>query len=201
MLSGLLPLLSTFLFLFIASCTPGPNNMMLLSSGINFGFRKSLPLAIGIITGVSLLAICIGLGLLQLIQQVPSALRFIKILGLFFTFYLAYRIVSSRSLKKADTNTPITFFQAMIFQFVNPKSWTVFITAFIAFQKSMEAPLWSLAIMFSALCAATAILSLSMWLSLGVQAARFLKTDRHFMIFNWTMAILLLGLMLPILLS
>ncbi|MCB8829109.1 LysE family translocator, partial [Escherichia coli] len=110
--------------------TPGPNNLMLLASGVNFGFRRTIPHMLGIGSGFFSLLIGVGLGLGALIQTIPLVYTILKFAGGAYLVYLAYKIATSRSLGTVDSNArPMTFLEAAAFQWVNPKAWVMAVTA------------------------------------------------------------------------
>ena len=124
-------LLAFILFAFVTSVTPGPNNMMLLASGVNFGIRRSLPHMLGISLGFMLLVAAVGLGLGQLFEQFPPLYTVLRYGGAAYLLYLAWKIAGSGA-PDADgkaTGKPFTFLQAAAFQWVNPKAWIMAIGA------------------------------------------------------------------------
>ena len=127
-----LELLSALLvFCFVSSITPGPNNFMLLASGVNFGFRRSLPHLAGVAIGFLWLILAVGFGLGTLLTLFPPLHLGLKIAGGAYLLYLAWKIASARTLSDGKTAAarPMTFFQAVLFQWVNPKAWVMAVTA------------------------------------------------------------------------
>lgn len=126
----LFPLLS---FIVVSSITPGPNNLLLATTGMRFGFRAAIPQVIGIHFGFySLLALC-AFGLNQVIIREPKALLFLKVFGSLYLFYLAWKIIgirlsSSRDNLDKDNGKPMTIFESFVFQFSNPKAWMMTVT-------------------------------------------------------------------------
>src|SRR5262245_46020938 len=120
------------LFAFVTSVTPGPNNMMLLASGVNFSVRRSLPHMLGISLGFMVLVMAVGLGLSQVFQQVPVLYTLLRYIGAAYLLYLAWKIAGSGA-PDADSAEkrakPFTFLQAAAFQWVNPKAWVMAIGA------------------------------------------------------------------------
>lgn len=117
--------LALLVFAFVSSVTPGPNNLMLLASGVNFGFRRTIPHMLGIGVGFFVLLLAIGFGLGALIETVPSFYAALKFAGGAYMLYLARKIAMSRSIGEAkhrDKAEPMTFLQAAAFQWVNPKA-------------------------------------------------------------------------------
>ena len=119
-------LLSAFvLFAFVSSITPGPNNTMLLASGVNFGFRRSMPHALGISIGFMLLVICVGLGLGEVFKVFPWAYTLLRYVGAAYLLYLAWKIANAGGMSDSqdEQGKPMTFLGAAAFQWVNPKAW------------------------------------------------------------------------------
>ncbi|WP_394690081.1 LysE family translocator [Hoeflea sp.] len=126
--------LETFLtliaFAFVAGGTPGPNTMMLFTSGVNFGFRNTLPHMFGIGVGFLALVLGIGFGLGALLTTLPALYLVLKILGGSYLVYIAWRIATSDTLPEAKARSrPMTLLEAAAFQWVNPKAWVMLVTA------------------------------------------------------------------------
>ena len=121
-----------FIFAFVASITPGPNNIMLMASGTNFGFRKTFPHILGINIGFSTLVFGVGVGLMEIFNTIPFTQIILKFLCGGYLIYLSYRIaVSSSDIEKdgEQKSKPLSFLQALLFQWVNPKGWSMSLTA------------------------------------------------------------------------
>ena len=105
--------------------TPGPNNAMVLTSGLKFGFIKSIPHMSGITIGhiLQLILVCLGLG--KIFQIFPSLQNILKIICSIYLLYLGYKIIGSFSKIKEDDSRPLKFYEAALFQIVNPKAWTI----------------------------------------------------------------------------
>ena len=112
-------------FYFVMFVTPGPNNAMLTASGLKFGFKKTLPHLFGIPGGhiVQISLVCLGLG--KIFQIYPFIQDFLKYICAIYLLYLSYKIIGSFSDHKKDSSRPLKFYEAAIFQFVNPKAWTI----------------------------------------------------------------------------
>ena len=113
------------------SFTPGPNNFMLMTSGLNFGFRRTLPHLFGVFHGFTLLTLCIGLGLGGLFTAFPILYTILKYAGAAYMLYLAWTIAMSdtKAKKTAARKRPFTFIEAAAFQWVNPKAWIAIVGA------------------------------------------------------------------------
>jgi len=117
-------------FCFVASATPGPNNLMLMTSGVNFGFRRTLPHLIGVVLGFTLMVALVGLGLDAVFSRFPALLPAMRYLGAAYMLWLAYRIATAGPLREGQSGgAPLGFFAAAAFQWVNPKGWVMAISA------------------------------------------------------------------------
>ena len=112
-------------FYFVMYVTPGPNNAMVLASGLKFGFLKSIPHMTGITIGhvTQLILVCLGLG--KIFQIFPELQNILKIICAIYLIYLGYKIIGSFSKIKDDDSRPLKFYEAALFQIVNPKAWTI----------------------------------------------------------------------------
>ncbi len=172
----------------IASCiTPGPNNIMLTASGANFGFKKTIPHIFGICFGLGCMMIVVALGLNVLFSAFPQVQLFLKIGGAAYLVYLAWKIGSSKKMTQSKSDSsPLTFFQAAIFQLLNPKVMMMAITAMSTFTLQGEQYLLS-AIGVLSIFLLVCIPSISTWALFGTTIGKVLKSDRSFRIFNLSM--------------
>ena len=184
------------LFAFVSSITPGPNNLMLMSSGLNYGFRLTLPHLLGVAIGFTLMIVLVGLGVMTLFDAFPVSYQILKVFSIVYLLYLAGKIALS---SEADTNSfakakPMTFIQAALFQWVNPKAWTMALTAI-----TIYAPTRSLiAILAVALVFGLVNLPcVSLWVMTGKKMQVILKERKHLKVFNVTMAVLLVLSLYP----
>ncbi|MEM8796348.1 MAG: LysE family translocator [Pseudomonadota bacterium] len=192
--------LSLALFAFASSITPGPNNLMLLASGANFGFLKSIPHMAGVAIGFAILMISVGLGLGALLTAVPVLHLALKFAGAAYLLYLAFRIATSGSM--ADREKPrraMTFLEASAFQWVNPKAWTMALTAIVVYTPAdaLGATLAIAVLTFLALnfpC-------IALWTSFGTVLKRFLGTSARLRFFNISMGVLLVASVVPMVLD
>jgi len=190
-------ILALYLFVLVAIFTPGPNNMMLLASGANFGVRRTLPHMAGITIGHAGMVVILGLGLTRLLDAFPSIFAVLEIACLAYLLWLAWRIANAAPPEGAQgAGRPLTFVQAAGFQWVNPKAWAVALTAVTAY-----APGEGLAaVLVTALVFLTvSVPSVSLWAGLGTGLRRWLGTGLRLRIFNRTMAVLLVLSTLPVL--
>ncbi|MDF1728172.1 MAG: LysE family translocator, partial [Sulfitobacter sp.] len=126
-----LPILTALLgFAFVATVTPGPNNLMLMTSGANFGFRRTLPHMLGIVGGVSVMALLVGAGLMALFDAVPALNLLLKVVSVAYLLWLAFKIATAAPVEERNAESrPMTFLQAATFQWVNPKAWAMCLSA------------------------------------------------------------------------
>ncbi len=115
-------LISLSLFMFVTSCSPGPNNILASYSGFNFGVLKTIPHMLGVIFGFTFLVSVMNFGLINIFQKFPVMQEVLKYTGSFFLIYLAYKISFSKSNSDNLTKNPVKFIETFFFQFINPKS-------------------------------------------------------------------------------
>ncbi|MEK1932077.1 MAG: LysE family translocator [Pararhizobium sp.] len=190
--------LALFLFAFTTSITPGPNNMMLFASGVNFGFARTIPHMFGIGAGFLLLLIAVGLGLGALLHSVPLLYTALKFAGGAYLVWIAWKIGTSRTLSEGKTGAvPMTFLQAAAFQWVNPKAWVMAVTA-MATYTSEQSYLFSVAAV-GAIFAIVNVPSVSTWAGFGSALRQWLSDPVRLKWFNITMAVLLVLSLWPML--
>ena len=189
--------IALLLFAVASTGTPGPNNLMILSSGLNFGVQRSIPHWLGIISGVPVMMLVLGLGLDRIFAQWPMSYTLIKIIGATYLLYLAAKIALTRV--SGDTRTtakPLTYIQGVLFQWVNPKAWVMSIGAIAAFTVDDGALLpqvLTIAITFML----AGLVCVGSWLFAGSALQRLLKNDRQQRIFNVTMGLILAVSIIP----
>jgi len=180
-------LFGLILFTVVSIVTPGPNNLMLMSSGANFGFKRSIPHMLGITFGVAIMIFLVGTGLMTVFELFPFSHIILKTLSVIYLIYLAYKIASSNLEARGcdDTTQPITFFQACAFQWINPKAWSMAFTAI-----SVYAPDKALGSILFIACifALTNAPSASLWTLLGQKISVILHAPHRLKLFNYTMA-------------
>lgn len=190
---ALLPLIG---FAFATSATPGPNNMMLLASGANFGLRRSLPHMLGISMGHAFMVLIMGLGLATFLHQWPQVMLGLKVAALAYVLWLAWKIAHSSAPSAGQTGAkPFTFWQAAAFQWVNPKAVAMAITAASVYAADGGLPaVLTVALVF----AAVNLPSVALWCAMGEGLRAALQNPARLRAFNWTMAGLLLASMVPV---
>ena len=182
-------------FAFVASVTPGPNNLMLMASGANFGIRRTLPHLLGIVIGFALMIILIGLGLMRVFVAWPLAYELLRVFSIAYLVYLAWKVATATSISMRAAAAPMTTLQAALFQWVNPKAW-----AFALTLVTVYAPSQSLAAVgFVALVTGVVNLpSIFVWILLGDRLQRYLRNAVRLRLFNLGMALLLLATLYPV---
>lgn len=192
---ALLPALVVFAV--VMSITPGPNNIMLMTSGVNFGFRRTLPHMWGVTLGFGIMAALVGLGLAGIFAAVPVLFIVLKWLGALYLVTLAIKIARSSGLAEGGRHgRPMTFLQAAGFQWINPKAWIIVISACATYAIPGRYTLSILTVAL-VLCVMT-FPSVAVWVVFGSSLRRALADPRLLKLFNWTMAALLLGSLYPI---
>jgi len=188
------------LFAFSAGITPGPNNIMLMTSGVNFGIKRSIPHLMGISLGFPTMILAVGLGLSAIFQAYPFIHIVIKVIGISYLLYLSWLIANSSSkMEGKQVSKPFSFLQAAAFQWVNPKGWIMAVGAIATFtsvQQELNSQVITIASVFLCVAFPCAIV----WLGFGVALKRLLKNERQQRIFNITMALLLVASIIPMML-
>ena len=185
------------LFAFVSSVTPGPNNLMLMASGANFGFARTIPHMIGISLGFLVLMFVTGLGLVRVFDLYPVIYTLLKVLCVLYMLWLAWKIANAAPISKREgAGKPMTFLQAAAFQWVNPKAWAMALTANTVYVANGGLAMLGVA---AVVFAAVNLPSVGVWTVLGQQMARFLTNPARLRAFNWTMAVLLVASLYPVL--
>tara|TARA_B100000700_G_C14963224_1_gene817586 strand:+ start:702 stop:1292 length:591 start_codon:yes stop_codon:yes gene_type:complete len=184
-------LFSLILFGIVTAFTPGPNNIMSSYSGFNFGFKKTIPLMLGVIFGWTTMLTSMSAGLIIIFQQYDFLQTILKILGTFFLFYLAYKIAFSSVENNKEIKKPVTFFDTFMFQFINPKGVIVAMIAvstFIDVQNNyLRDSLVVITVYFF-----MAVFSVSSWCLIGKYLRKFATSKKFIKNFNYTMSFLLI---------
>nr|WP_224746016.1 LysE family translocator [Neiella litorisoli] len=185
------------LFVVSTAITPGPNNIMILTSGVNHGWRKSIPHLLGIDIGFPLMVIAIGLGLAGVFSAYPIFQNIIKYLGISYLLYLSYLIATSTTVVATDKQRPpFSFVQAALFQWLNPKAWIMAIGAVASFTHADQALHWQVLTIAALYFIAGTPCTVS-WLLAGQLLRRWLNRAQARRWFNYTMAGLLVLSLLP----
>lgn len=190
-------ILALALFSLVSTITPGPNNLMVMASGANFGFRRTLPHMLGISGGFTLMTLLVGAGLIRVFDLYPVTHQILTVLSVGYLLWLSWKIANAAppEAKGDEGSKPVTLIQAALFQWVNPKAWTMTITAITVYaaDRSLLAIL-IVALMFGAV----AIPCNSLWTVMGQQMRRILTNPARLRVFNWTMAALLVASLIPL---
>lgn len=186
-------------FAFASTLTPGPNNLMLLASGANFGFVRTIPHMLGVGLGVAVMVFLMGIGLIQVFQAFPVVHTILKTFCSAYMIWLAYKIATAAPPQEARAKgKPLTFLQAAAFQWINPKAWAMATTSVTAF--AADHTLLAI-LLVSGTFIVSASVSTTSWTALGQQLRRLLNRPGWLRIFNVTMALLLVATLYPILLA
>jgi len=190
--------LALVLFAFTTSITPGPNNMMLFASGVNFGFTRTIPHMLGIGVGFFTLLLAVGFGLGALLHTVPLVYTVLKFAGGAYLVWIAWKIGTSRSLSDGKTGAqPMTFLAAAAFQWVNPKAWVMAVTAMATYTNPDYYFFTVLMVGFA--FALVNVPSVSTWAGFGSALREWLSVPVRLKWFNITMAVLLVASLWPML--
>ena len=185
-------------FAFVTSITPGPNNLMLMSSGASFGVKRTIPHILGVALGFVFMLIVVGFGIMQLFDRYPVSYSILNYGCAVYLIYLAAKIATATATSEQGEDTqgrdPMSFFQAVLFQWINPKAWTMALTAVTLYapNRSIES-LLIVATIFGIIN----LPSVGIWAVLGQQLSRVLTNSFRFKLFNLSMAILLLLSLYP----
>lgn len=180
------------LFALVSSVTPGPNNLMLMNSGANFGFRRTLPHLLGVTIGFVIMLVLVGLGVMQLFDVFPLSYQLLKVLCIAYLLYLAYKIASNKTpvgAENGDTK-PFTFVQAALFQWVNPKAWTMALSAVSVYAPSKGI---GAIVIVGVIFGLVNLPCVSAWTLLGQKLQICLNRPERLQAFNIFMAILLVA--------
>jgi len=185
-------ILSLSLFMFVTSCSPGPNNVVASHSGFNHGIKKSIPLMLGVIFGFTTMLAIINFGLINIFNLYPIIQKILIGTGTIFLIYLSYKISFSKSSDKNDSLKPVNFSETFFYQFLNPKGVIVAVIAASTYTESgvnfMNYSLWMLGIAFL-----FAIVSIIFWTFIGKFMRKFATNEKFIKWFNYVMSTLLLS--------
>ena len=178
-------------FYFVMYVTPGPNNAMVLTSGVKFGYLKTIPHMSGITIGHVLQVILVCLGLGKIFQMFPQIQNILKIICAIYLLFLGYKIIGSFSKIKEDDSRPLKFYEAALFQLVNPKAWTISTMVASGFLPKDEKLIIS--ILFISITALVICpISISIWAAFGSGIRNLVKNNKKKAIVEYFLAILLL---------
>ena len=185
-------ILSLSLFMFVTSCSPGPNNVVASHSGFNHGIKKSIPLMLGVIFGFTTMLAIVNFGLINIFNIYPIIQKILIVTGTIFLIYLAYKISFSKSSDKKESLKPVDFIETFLYQFLNPKGVIVAVIAASTYTESginfIKYSLWMLVVAFL-----FAIISIIFWTFLGKFMRKFATNEKFIKWFNYVMSTLLLS--------
>jgi threonine/homoserine/homoserine lactone efflux protein len=181
------------------SFTPGPNNLMLANAGARYGFVRTLPQQAGVVVGFAIMTLTVGFGIAGLIAAAPALYTVMKYAGLVYLLYLAWKIGTAESAKPGVAPPrPMTFLQAAAYQWVNPKGWIMALGAVTTYT-TLAYDLGRQILLITLVFAVIGVASTSTWAVFGQVIRRYLTTPRKRIVFNWTMAALLVLSVAPVL--
>ena len=189
-------LLSLISFAFVTSITPGPNNIMLTASGVNFGFRRSIPHMLGIAIGFMALLLAFGFGLGALFAAVPAAQTVLKVIGILYMLWLAWRVATAGEISPDNDSRarPMSFWEAAAFQWVNPKGLFMALGAMsIYIRPGRIGDILLVTLVFGAVN----LPSVATWAAFGAALRNVLRDPRKVRVFNVAMAVLLVASIVP----
>ena len=186
-------------FAIAAAFTPGPNNIMIMASGLNFGWRASMPHFFGICFGFPSMFLAVGFGLGYLFERFELLHEFIQISGILYLLYLSWRIATAApaNLEGGQSSKPLSFVQAALFQWVNPKAW-IMGTSAIAAYTTVGADINLQILLVGLVFFLMTFPSAGVWMMFGAGLKKILADPRHQKVFNLTMALVLAASVAPI---
>ena len=187
------------LFALVSSITPGPNNLMLMSSGATFGWKRTLPHLFGVALGFTFMVLLVGVGVVQIFNLWPTSYLILKVLSVVYLLYLAYKIATSSQVSNEKAKSkPMTFMQAVLFQWVNPKAWTMALTAVSIYAPDKAV----LSVLYVSLVFCIVNFpSVSLWAFMGHKLQTVLDKPKYLLLFNRVMALLLVASLAPVLMD
>ena len=185
-------IISLCLFMFVTSCSPGPNNIVASYSGFNFGVLKTIPHMCGVIFGFTTLVTIMNFGLVNIFQKYPIIQEILKYTGTLFLIYLAYKISFSKTSSDGEKKNPVKFIETFFFQFINPKSVIVSVIMVSTYvdrgNDFLFYSFWVIGVAF-----VFAIISINFWTLVGKFLRRFATNKNFIKRFNYVMSLLLLA--------
>jgi threonine/homoserine/homoserine lactone efflux protein len=192
---------AVLLFSVVMAFTPGPNNMMLASSGATYGVRRTLPHLLGVTIGFPVMILLVGMGLASVLLASPKLQLAMKIISCAYLIWLAVQIGRSKSTGDNAAGEPMRFLAAAAFQWINPKAWLYAVGAISAYTSGNGTQLYQQVVIIALLNIAVSLGSTTTWTAFGAAIRRFLRTPGTLRLFNLLMALLLAGSVVPILLE
>lgn len=190
-------LYSFIIYSLVTAVTPGPNNIMLTASGLNFGFRRSIPHILGVAMGFGLMVAIVGLGIGSVLANSPALFETIRVLGILYLMYLAWRIATAGVTPSEDGQggRPLGFIGAALFQWINPKAWVITLSAVTSYTSSGSN--LSLFLTLGLVYTIVSLPAVSAWAYMGSKLQGLAADARRIRWFNWSMALLLASSVIP----
>ena len=185
-------ILSLSLFMFVTSCSPGPNNIVASYSGFNFGISKTIPHMLGVIFGFTFLVSVMNFGLINVFQKFPIIQESLKYMGSIFLIYLAYKISFSKNSSGDTKKNPVKFIETFFFQFINPKSVIVSIIVVSTYVEGGQ-NFWIYSFWVIGVALFFAIFSITFWTLIGKFLRKFATNEKFIKRFNYAMSLLLVS--------
>ena len=199
-------LLSALAFAVAMVATPGPNNAMLASSGSLWGFRRTVPHMLGVAIGFPIMLIAVAAGAGGLLLHHPAAMTAMRWAGAAYLLYLAWRIATAQpraaaneALAKPSKDRPLRFWQAALFQWINPKAWLIALSAAATLTSVARHPSLARAVLLAGVFLAVTLPITAFWTSVGLGASRVFRTRQALHRFNVAMALLLIASLVSVL--
>ena len=190
--------LALLAFSFVASATPGPNTLMLLASGVNFGLARTVPHIIGIAFGFGSLLLATGFGVGQLLEASPRLHLVMKVASAAYLIWLAWKIGSARAIGSRESGgQPLTVLQAASFQWVNPKAWAVGVSAMSLYTNPENYTISALLVVAAFMLVLTP--SALLWCGMGASFRGYLADPVRLKWFNISMGVILVLSLWPML--
>ncbi|WP_089139390.1 LysE family translocator [Vibrio rumoiensis] len=190
-------LLALFTFVLISTASPGPNNIMLMTSGANIGFLRTVPHMLGVVFGFSFMVLLVGLGLMSLFKLYPVLHQLLNIACITYLFYLAFKIARSQPGSSDAEYQPMSFLAASYFQWINPKAWTMAITAVSVYNSLNN---WQGVLIVSLMFGLVNMPSATLWIYAGQKLQIWLNSPLRVKWFNYSMSTLLVLSVVPMML-
>lgn len=185
------------LFALVSSITPGPNNAMLAASGLSFGLRRTVPHLLGVSLGFTFMLVVVGLGLGAVFAREPVLYQALKYAGAAYLLFLAWKIALSGPMKEGGTRgRPISFLQAVLFQWVNPKAWVMAVGIIATYTPRQD--FFGNLLIAAVVCCLVNLPSVGLWALFGSTLRHWLHRPAIVRGFNVTMALLLVASLYPV---
>jgi threonine/homoserine/homoserine lactone efflux protein len=190
--------LSLLTFAFVSAITPGPNNTMLLASGVNFGFLRTRAHILGIVIGFTIMVLAVALGIGHVFSLFPQLYAVLKVISIAYLLWLAWRIGTAGATDPivSDEARPMTFTEAALFQWVNPKGWMVCLS--VAANYVAPDNVWADVAVLATVFFGVSVISASSWAFFGASLRPLLRNETSMRVFNIAMAIALVASLWPI---